>query len=486
METQVYTLRWWIGLLYVSQVLFIRILRNSFGVINNVYQGYFNISYYAIDWFTISQEPGIFIATIILVVLSISNMMGLRKLFIVMTTSTMVAYSWIILAFTNSKFFAFIYVGQFFGGFALQASVAIFSTFTTSWFPEDQIGRAMSIKMMSLCLGCMLGYLIPSQLVKPPPDTLLGHDNGSGWTATNRSNIDADHNDWIYEVRSRFLGFYGSCVGCCVIVLIFAFIFVADEPPKPPTVAQALLRAQRKQSEEKKTLASLSKCWNESKSILLNKTLIYGTILLAIMCSETYMENVLMGQISRPVFLYRQYGSTINSLSGYNLILNQVGEFFGNMIGGKLLDSLKRHKLILNASLTFSLISMIGLALGRHFLNVAVIFVFNATLGVSLGVGFSPLFDMVLQDTYPQNAGVVMLLYVIVGAAGRLLVGQFSRLILDFAGGTAVLVFLSALFLGAIIVAGFLLNPEYKRQKASKLEQNNTKEDLPLLNDSAK
>ena len=117
-ETEVYSLRWWIGLFYVGQIILLRMLTNSFGVVNNVYKAYFDISSCAIDWFTGMQYPGLFSATILLIFLILSEQIAFRKLFLIMITCTTVAYAFSIVAFSYPKLFWLIYFGQFFTGFA--------------------------------------------------------------------------------------------------------------------------------------------------------------------------------------------------------------------------------------------------------------------------------------------------------------------------------------------------------------------------------
>ena len=476
-ETEVYSLRWWIGLFYAGQIVLLRMLTNSFGVVNNVYKAYFDISYFAIDWFLAMQYPGLCSATVILIFLILSEQMAFRKLFIIMTTCTTCSYAFSMVAFSYPKFFWLIYAGQFVSGFALQASIAIFSTFATLWFPENQVGFAMSLKVMSMSIGCLLAFLVPSQLVPPPPTPLIERKNV---TLTTMSNDIEDTKWWLDEVRWKYLCLYGGSVVGCFIVWIFAIFFVADEPSKPPTVAQALIRSKRhKNQTDKKAWATCNKFWTECKSILCNKTFIYATIILTVLFSFNYLEKVLMGQISREVFTLRQYNSKINQMAGYILVLFEVGCFIGGLTGGKLTDSENRHKLILYVGITFTLICELGLVIGRHFFNVAVIFVFNTLLGVALCLNYTPLFDIVLQDAYPKNTSLVMLIFNSITQVGVVVVGQLSRLILNFSNGTVVLGFLSVLLLIILIIC-ILLNPKFKRQEASEAETN-AEEGIPLL-----
>ena len=479
METKLYGLRWWIGLFYAAQIILLRMLMNSFGVVNNVYKAYFNISFYAIDWFNGVQYFGKCSSTILLILLIVSEKLGFRKLFILMASCTISSYVFSMLAFSYPHLFWLIYFGQFAAGCAFQASVAIFGTFATAWFPENHVGLAMSMKSMSMCVGCLLACLVPSQLVPPPSSSLVYLENSTlVYASRNVTKIDTPGKDWLDEVRWKYLCLYGGSVFVCCIIWFFAISFVTDEPPKPPTVAQAVIRSQRNKNQSK-TWVTFTKCWVECKSMFLSKTVIYATFMLTTVFSSNYVEKVLMGQISRKVFAFRKYGSQINKMAGYLLGLHEAGSFFGSIVAGQLTNHQNRHKAILCTGIALSLALMIGLTIALYFFNVPAVFVCNTLLGFALCLNHIPLFDVVLQDTYPKNTSLVMLVFINTAQIGTVIIGQVCRLILDYTNGTAVLVFLGV-FLLASLVACILLQPKFKRHDTSDAK---AKEDLPLLNE---
>jgi len=454
-------------------------LMNSFGVINNIFKAYFNISYYVIDWFMLIQYPGMIFATIVLILLTLNERLGFQKLFIVMITCSASSYAFSIVAVFYPHLFWIIYLGQFAAGFALQSSIAIFGTFATSWFKEHQVGIALSLKTTSMSLGCLLAFLLSSQLFPAPPTASLMNEKPKN--ATNNCTgiaIDLADEGWFSEVRWKFLCLYGVSVIGCIIAWIFAIIFVTDEPPTPPTIAQAQIRARRlQQNQVKKTWKKASECWNECASILLNKTVIYGIIVFIILLSFSYLEKALLGEISREIFKRDSY---INKMAGYILSLFEVGGILGSIVAGKLTNSLQRHKLLLCVAIFTSFISMVGLTVGRFLLNAIVVFVFNTLLGVSLCFTQTPLFDMVLQDTYPKNSSLVFLIFVGVTQIGVVAVGEICRVILDNINPTAVLIFLCVLLVVAFIVSAGFIDPKFKRYAVSE-SQSRDEEDKPLL-----
>ena len=197
-----------------------------------------------------------------------------------------------------------------------------------------------------------------------------------------------------------------------------------------------------------------------------------------------------MGQILRKVFSFRHFGSQINKMARYILMLYEGGGLLGSLARGKLTDVLPNHrKLLMCLGILFSLISTLGLAIGQHFFNVRVIFVFNTLAGIALCVIHIPLFNAVLQDTYPKNTGLVILVVNCPTEIGVLILGQVKTLILTLTNGTGVVFFLVFFFFVLFFLPTMMslvvcvpLDPEYKRQKASDIESK-AKKDVPLLND---
>ena len=82
--------------------------------------------------------------------------------------------------------------------------MAIVGTFATAWFPENQIGFAMSLKSMGLCLWCVFAFLVPSQLVPPPPTSQTGLKGCVG-EAKNDSLTNSSTTKWFDVVQRSYL-----------------------------------------------------------------------------------------------------------------------------------------------------------------------------------------------------------------------------------------------------------------------------------------
>ena len=481
-ETQVYPLRWWIAAFFSIQIAVIRMIMNSFGIISNIYKAYFNISYYAIDWFTLIQEVGIIVSSIFLAPLSFNKITKFRKLFVMMVLFAILPCISLIISFAYPHLYALLYLGLLVVGFGYQTSGAISVALATNWFPENQIGTAMSFQFQGMVCGAFLAFLVPSQLATPPPQNFSHQQEGNMTSQLGNATFKMQFCNWQYETFWKFLLLYGCVILVCVIVLVFTLMFVSDYPKKPPTVAQALVRTRNNYDQPQNIRQNLGNFTNLSKSLLFDKMFLLAILIRSITFSLNNLQRILTGQILRDVFIVRSYGSSINAMSGYVLMVYEAGNFFGSLVSGLLLDYLKKHKLILYFGQIATAFTIIGLVVGQHYSNVAVIFVFIALFGFTLSFCYASIFDVVLEHTYPTNPSFVILLFNTQCEILVVFISQISRFILNFINGTAVFIFMVVLIMVSVVLTAFL-NPKYKRKEASNTDRSSM-EEQQLLHDN--
>ena len=467
--TQVYPLRWWIAAFFGVQIAVIRMIMNSFGIVNNIYKAYFSISYYAIDWFTLIQEVGKMVSSILLAFLSFNEITKFRKLFVMMVSMTIITCISIIITFAYPHLYALIFLGLLVIGFSLQTGGAISVALAINWFPENQIGTALSFREQGMVAGAFLAFLVPSQLATPPPKKFSHLQKGN---MTTQFGLDVaaafkmQFSNWHYETCWKFSFLYVCTLFVCVIVLIFSLLFVSDYPKKPPTIAQALVRAQNNHSQLQNIFKNFGKFIIASKSLLFDKVFFLAVLVCYIVFSLNELQRLLMGQIFRDVFKVGNYGSRVNAMSGYVLMVYEIGNFLGNLVSSLLLDYSKKHKLILYVALMFSACTSVGLAVGQYYNNVVLIFVFIALFGFAVACCHIPIYDMVLEHTYPANPSFVILLFTFQGEIVIIIISQISRFMLDFISGTAVFIFMISLVIMGIVLTTFI-NPKYRRKEAN-------------------
>ena len=481
-ETQVYPLRWWIAAFFSIQIVAIRMIMNSFGIINNLYKAYFDISYYAIDWLSLIQEVGIIVSSIFLALLSFNKITKFRKLFVMMVLMAILPCISVIISFGYPYLYALLYLGLFVVGFSFQTGGAISVALATNWFPENQIGTAMSFQFQGMTVGAFLAFLVPSQLATPPPQNFSPLQDGNITSLLGNATFQMRFCNWKYETYWKFLFLYGCVILVCVIVLVFTLMFVSDYPKKPPTVAQALVRARNNYDQPQNIRQNLGNFIDLSKLLLFDKVFVLAIIIRSITFSLNNLQRLLTGQILRDVFIVRSYGSSINAMSGYVLMVYESSSFFGNLVSGLLLDYLKKHKLLLYFGQIATALTVIGLIVGQHYSNVVVVFVFIALFGFTLGLCGTPIYDAVLEHTYPTNPSFVILLFSLQCEFLVIIISQISRFILNFINGTAVFIFMVVLIIVSVVLTAFL-KPKYKRKEASNTDRSSM-EEQQLLNDS--
>ena len=160
-ETKLYRKRWIILFLFVIQNFVAKVSISSNDVINDVYKEYFKISYYIIDWFTLIQISAMIMSAFILAFFTFNSVFDSRNLFVLLSSCAIFSYAFSMVAFVHTPLYFFIILCQFVISFGAESSQAMISAMATNWFPENQIGFALSIKIMAYSLGCALGFIDP-------------------------------------------------------------------------------------------------------------------------------------------------------------------------------------------------------------------------------------------------------------------------------------------------------------------------------------
>ena len=471
-ETKLYKRRWALVMMLAAQSIAVRILTTSIGVINNIYKAYFNLSYYVIDWFTLIQIPATVFSAFSLAVLIFNSIINSRKLFILISFCAMFSCACSLVSFRFAHLYGLIFVGQFAAGFCVPAASAIIGSLATNWFPENQIGFALNFRSGGLGVGCLLGFLIPTQIFSPADIPLQNN-------RTNIYNNSAVISSWYLDIQTKFLSFYGFLLLICMIILILVIVFVNEKPPKPPTVEQALKppQPQRKLTE---VIQNLTAFYKEFKDIMSSTLMIQLTVINAIYYSYNDLQKILMGEIFRDIFdLIGENSST--SLEGYTLFVFELSAVFGGFVAGNLVDKFRKNKTILCVLLFLDLISMFGLVIARQFHSITIptIFVSNALQGISICGSYIAVLDIILQHTYPKNPALVILMFEGLNKCASVVVGEVCRLLLSYTNNLGVFVFMIIIHVIAFIIAAFL-KPTHQRQIESNIGEI-SKEDEPLL-----
>ena len=167
-QTKLYGVRWWIAFFIALVAVLTRMLQGMFGVINNIIICYFNISYFAVDWFTLATIPAMFFFSLFMALMIYNKVKVLKKLAVTMSVCLVVTGACHLFAYVYPPLFLLMYLGQITLGFAFAILDAVSASLALSWFPEHQVGFALAARSIGTRLGSLLGIIIPSNLFTSP------------------------------------------------------------------------------------------------------------------------------------------------------------------------------------------------------------------------------------------------------------------------------------------------------------------------------
>ena len=482
-ETKLYKIRWWIIFLIGFSAVLARALRSSFGVVNDIYVAYFDVTYETVDWFTLIVLPGGAVSCVIYFALLISDAISTKQLAILMSGCFTFTCVCLIIAYVYAKLYPLIFVGNFVLGFVISALDPITASYAISWFPEHQIGIALGSNEIGANMGSLLGYIIPSNLLLVPNQSNSSQKVVCTSTPQNQS---SDH-EWISKDKVRLIVFSSVLLAFATLILISFTIFMKSKPPLPPTQAQAKVRKQScQEAPDKLDKKQLRKIFHLFKSVMADKLFLQSVFILSVAVGGcTTIGKVLMAEVFRKFFLELGFTNSYNSMSGSVLVCYESGSVLGSILSGKIVDNFKNYHQQVSIVLACSVISVVSLLLGYHFGNSFVVFLFNFTYGISIGYLPTPLFEIVFQHFYPVETGVLSLIIRILSSLSGLCFGETSRLIANWFGdGMAVLIYLIAILSISFTISLFL-KPNYNRLAANRNSESAMlhEEDTPLLTD---
>ena len=483
-DLKIYGKRWWIALLLGFDSLILRILKNSLGIVNDVYTAYFKISRGAVDWFTLVQVPGMIFTCILLAPTIFNQLIGQRKLTLAMSGSMTFSCCCLLAAYAIPLLYPLIFVGEFLIGFVVITMDVVCASFAIKWFPEHQVGLALSVKGISGNIGSLLAYLIPTNLLISP----IRHNNSIHFNSNFSQSINQtfETKEWFSTNQFRLIVFTSVLLLFSFVVWMFLIQCASDRPPKPPTIAQATVQAKEKTEETKHTsmIPNMKEFYYEIQRILKSKLIVQLALILSIAQGCNFIQKLLMGEMLRKMFNQLNQSQQANVLSGYVLVLFEVGCIFGSVVSGKVVDRCKNYHVQLMIDLLFCFVSVVGIFLGFHYCNAVLLFVSNTLFGFFITFLVTPVFEIMYQHMYPSDTGFLTLMLRIEGSIGVIVIGQSCRFLLDFCGRTGVLLFLSSLLLLSFIVSLFV-KPSYNRLAMSKLGFNDPDEKTSLISEKS-
>ena len=435
---KIYKRRW----AFLATVSALQILNGfsfaCYGQLSNVFVAYYNVAYFEVDWLTLTMDVGPIILTIPFSWFMVTEKMGFKSLILTAAFASTIGYVCVVASVAKRWLFPLTIVGQIFNSVSSTAMLMSPSVFAVLWFPENEVGSAIGINVMSFYLGQTFAFTVLTNVLTQPPSNLSLDAN----VTINQS--------WLVQDRWNLYVIFSICLCIATICAIFLSIYVTDRPPTPPTFAQSVKQNQQRQTQQLLSLESYIKL---VKALLKNKTFLLAAIVFATLFQVSTVLFTMLSEILRQMFHIEKLNYNADVMGGYIITAFGVGSCIGSIAGGKLVDRYKRYGVISITSCLLTLLSTAGFIPAFAFGSLSAFFVCSALYGVVSQPGIVAIYEIATQETYPINETFCTVWLTGFQALMAILYGEIGRLLFNASGGLSVLMFQCANFIAAIALS---------------------------------
>ena len=358
-------------------------------------------------------------------------------------------------------------------GFLLIAPVS----FAVLWFPNNEIERAISVKFINTRLGLLLAFLIPSHNLFP----LSCNNEIRNLNSSANSSFINCKKAWINQQKRNLLIYQGSLTFLALVILLVLIFLAADQPPKPRTKAQALLRREN-ESVKQLTFTQHTKVYVKEMKLLFSDFTFANIIFsLSILYTTNIFQNLFISELMRPIF-GGYFHSNPDEISSYLIILYQIGAIVGSIISGQVMNRMKNYVLLVRIGYLLTIACTVGFILSYYFKHIPFIFISNAMIGLCASCIYGPIFEISTQHTYPRPTDFVLSCLIFALRPFMVVLSELYRLVFVYFGGFGLLVIYVLSYVLGFLLSVFL-RPKYRRLET---ESNSAPDDLddqtqPLL-----
>ncbi|XP_031785425.1 uncharacterized MFS-type transporter C09D4.1 isoform X1 [Nasonia vitripennis] len=419
-ETKIYKRRWLVLIIFVLYSASNAMQWIQYSIITDLVVKYYDVSSFSVDMtsmiYMITYIPFIFPASYFL------DKFGLRWAAILGALGTC-AGSWI-------KVFS-VSPDRFWVSFVGQTTVALSQTFILSvparlaavWFGPDQVSSACSIGVFGNQLGIAIGFLFPPMLVTSSEDiNVIG--------------------------QGLQLMFY-IVAAVTSVILGLILLFFKDQPPLPPSPAQAV---QREVDSQESFFSSIKRLATNTGYLLL-------LLSYAINVGIFYAISTLLNQI------------ILKHFPGHGMDAGRIGltivcaGMLGSVVCGVVLDKTHKFKETTLGVYVFSFLGMILFSFTLDLQKIVVVYVTAGLLGFFM-TGYLPVgFEFAAELTYPEPEGTAAgLLNAMVQVFGIAFTTFYGYLIGVWGDYWANIALCAILFVGALLT--YIIPNDLRRQNA--------------------
>ena len=380
-------------------------------------------------------------------------------------------------AYCYPRLYPLIFVGTFVMGLSVISTDIVVPAFTLKWFPENQIGIALNLSEVFGAIGSMLAFLIPGNILISPLKT----HSSSIMNCTNTT-VKNQEDNWSNDNKLRLIAFSGTLLTLSIIVLLFLIFFAADQPPKPPTFAQAMLRNNPAGTDPQNFCSGIVVSLQTVKKVISNIFFAQILFVSSVNYSGYAIQTAYVGEVLRDFFEKIGDYKSVNPQSSYVLVVYEIGCVVGCLLSGKITHRYQNYHIQISIGIWFCILSLICMFIGYYFLIPVVVYIFIGFYGVFAMMYYTPTFDIVYQHFFPMDSRILTVLLYMICSGGGLIFTRMTKVFTSTFGNSALFIYMIVLYSLSFAVSLFL-KPNYARLKAGTNHQdvNNINERESLI-----
>ncbi|CAH1173871.1 unnamed protein product [Phaedon cochleariae] len=426
LKTKAYLRRWMILFVFSYYASVNSIQWIEYSSITHIVVKYYNVSTLAVNWTSI-----VYCAVYPFLVIPASYVIdkkGLRMAGLIGCIGTLIGTGIKVLSIRNDLFWV-VLLGQTIVSASQLVIICLPPKIASVWFKPNEVSTACSLGVFGTQMGCAIGYVLPPMVVR-----------------------DSDNIDEIG---------YGLKVLCWILtasmipVTLAVLCYFPDEPPLPPSNAQASLREVKKEFESSEFFKSV-------KKLFLNRGFVTHMIAYSINVGVFSAVGTLLNQF------ILQHFENANEDAGIMGFVMVIAGMIGSVLFGIILDKTHKYKEINLLIYLLSALSILSLMFSLEYRSKVMTYIGCIIVGTFTNAYMPVGFELAMELTYPSEesttTGILMAGTQILGVVFTVALGYFNM----WMGCFWALATQSAfLFLGTVVTA--LVPNTLLRQEAYKL-----------------
>ena len=141
-----------------------------YGQVSNVFAPYYHVTYFEVDWLTLTMDVGPIILTIPFSWFMVTEKMGFKSLILTAAFASTIGYICVVASVAKRWLFPLMIVGQIFNSVSSTAMLVSPSVCAVLWFPDNEVGSAIGINVMSFYLGQTFAFTVLTKVLIQPPN----------------------------------------------------------------------------------------------------------------------------------------------------------------------------------------------------------------------------------------------------------------------------------------------------------------------------